>query len=468
MIFLRPLWLLLLLCIPFFMRRTIHSKQSNPWRGKIAPTLAPFVLVRRGKIPAVSGSPILLLLLWILGVIALAGPAIKQKIPTLSQTPTTVVVWDVNAFQTEADLTKSKTKLYDLLNALHEDAVALVLVDKYPYIITPPTRDKDIIKTFIPAVNRTVMPLPLHEPQNALPATRQLLAEKPGQIILFTNTTTPIQMPDTAILNFSGTSVPGTVAATVTDDDIQTLIGGKNNTGPLAQSEQTLTDYRDLGIFILFPMIPLFLYLFRRHVLLLALLGICSGAQAGFLTNPAQDAYAEKMHGITLYRQGQFDKAAETFQSFDDADSLYNMGNASAFAGNIEQALSFYDQVLKQNPDHTDALFNKEYIEKQLPPDSSANGQNNESDTDETNNTESETDQINENDDPSQTDADQNTEQPDTPQQMSDTRQSEEPADSSEQTQMNQNTQQLYQKIQNDPSRLLRYRIYQQYKRQAK
>ncbi len=68
-----------------------------------------------------------------------------------------------------------------------------------------------------------------------------------------------------------------------------------------------------------------------------------------------------------LYRDGQFEQAASLYGS--DAatvDSQYNHGNALAMGGQLEQALTAYDEALKLKPDDEDAVFNRELVTKLL------------------------------------------------------------------------------------------------------
>ena len=70
--------------------------------------------------------------------------------------------------------------------------------------------------------------------------------------------------------------------------------------------------------------------------------------------------------GSAQYKSGDFKGAIESLKQADDLDSLYNMGNALARAGNYEEAVGVYDKVLKQDPDNEDARYNKELLEKEL------------------------------------------------------------------------------------------------------
>lgn len=66
------------------------------------------------------------------------------------------------------------------------------------------------------------------------------------------------------------------------------------------------------------------------------------------------------------YRAGQYQQAAETLKDAASADGHYNRGNALAKAGQLQEALQAYQQTLKLDPNHADAKYNKELIEKQL------------------------------------------------------------------------------------------------------
>jgi len=66
------------------------------------------------------------------------------------------------------------------------------------------------------------------------------------------------------------------------------------------------------------------------------------------------------------YRAGEFDQAVEQYDQFDDADSLYNMGNAQANLKEFEQAIESYDAALKKNPELIDAKKNRDYIKELL------------------------------------------------------------------------------------------------------
>ena len=72
------------------------------------------------------------------------------------------------------------------------------------------------------------------------------------------------------------------------------------------------------------------------------------------------------------YRAGDFEAAANNFnddESFSNqqrADRLYNKATAQAKNNQLEQALETYQQALELNPEHEDAIFNKDLVEQLL------------------------------------------------------------------------------------------------------
>lgn len=65
------------------------------------------------------------------------------------------------------------------------------------------------------------------------------------------------------------------------------------------------------------------------------------------------------------YKNGEFEQAASLF-SADNAVSAYNKGNALAQLGDLEGAISFYQQALEMQPDFADAKANKALLEQLL------------------------------------------------------------------------------------------------------
>lgn len=70
--------------------------------------------------------------------------------------------------------------------------------------------------------------------------------------------------------------------------------------------------------------------------------------------------------GMALYQAGDYEGAADAFAQSKDINAGYNLGNAFAKAGQLEQAVLTYREVLRENPEHTDARANLTLIEELL------------------------------------------------------------------------------------------------------
>ena len=149
--------------------------------------------------------------------------------------------------------------------------------------------------------------------------------------------------------------------------------------------ERTTTRRQDDGYWLLWLALPLGLIGWRRGALALvafSLAWVPSGpARAldwdGLWQTPEQRApqlieedpasAAGKLtdplwRGTALYRDDQYDSAANAFANGDSADAHYNRGNALARAGKPEAALDAWQKALEKNPDHDAARQNREVI----------------------------------------------------------------------------------------------------------
>lgn len=70
--------------------------------------------------------------------------------------------------------------------------------------------------------------------------------------------------------------------------------------------------------------------------------------------------------GTAHYRAGNYAAAIADFSESDDIESLYNLGNALAFAERLQESVAAYTRVLELNPQHQDAAHNKAIVEDLL------------------------------------------------------------------------------------------------------
>lgn len=177
----------------------------------------------------------------------------------------------------------------------------------------------------------------------------------------------------------------------VGDEDIERILSlaqvrRKQN----AQSDvsQTTEIWQDQGVWLVFILLPLALLAFRREALLLLVfiaaipvsepsyaldwddLWLNDNQQAARVMQQGDFKQAmEKFSqpdwkGAASYRAGEYETAAREFSGSEDMRNQYNLGNALARAGKLQEALSVYEQVLKQDAGHEDAKFNKSLVER--------------------------------------------------------------------------------------------------------
>ena len=93
-------------------------------------------------------------------------------------------------------------------------------------------------------------------------------------------------------------------------------------------------------------------------------------ASQAFNAGDAQQA-AERFNdpawkGVASYRAGDYEGALQSLEALNDANSLYNKGNALARLGRYPKAIKAYEEVLKLEPDHEDARYNRDLVQQTL------------------------------------------------------------------------------------------------------
>jgi Ca-activated chloride channel family protein len=93
------------------------------------------------------------------------------------------------------------------------------------------------------------------------------------------------------------------------------------------------------------------------------------GAQAlarGDATAAADLFESPSWRAAAHYESGDFAAAEAAFEGLPGLSDRYNHGNALARAGRLEDAMAVYDGVLAEDPDHPDARFNRDLVERLL------------------------------------------------------------------------------------------------------
>ncbi|TFH72336.1 VWA domain-containing protein [Gammaproteobacteria bacterium LSUCC0112] len=490
--FLRPLWLIALLPALFFVRRLWHlDAQGTAWHKVIDQSLLPYLL-NSTKNTSQRLPLYMLMVVWTLAVLALAGPTwSKQTQPVQQRQDALVIVLDLtlgmfaNDFEPNR-ITVARRKIMDILDARTEGQTALVVYGGEAHLVTPLTDDSISIRALVPALNPNIMPVIGNNPGHAVQMARQLMNEAAavnGRILLLTAGIPPEQnnaiwdslndgrypLSIIGIGSTQGAPIPAAngdylrdsngqmVVSTLNRDNLITLTAQLNgryqdisidnadiefilaeslmaDADSYLEADEEVELWYDAGPWLLLLLVPLCALCFRRGwILQLAIIG-----GALLLVSPPQPAWAQQTNtpiplsddgmsdemmmntlpigsqpgqavpaqpktgfdirslwlnrdqrglrameeedpvtaavlfensawrGAANYRAGNYSGAIAEFSLGDDLDSKFNLGNALAFAERFEESIAAYQSVLDLQPDHADALKNKEIVEKLL------------------------------------------------------------------------------------------------------
>ena len=100
----------------------------------------------------------------------------------------------------------------------------------------------------------------------------------------------------------------------------------------------------------------------------------------GLHSEAAQVFENPEWKGLSHFRSGNLENALEEWKEIDSPRSLFNQGNALAKLGKLDQAIDRYDQVLEREPEHSDARFNRDLLKKLLEEQDKQKQQNQEQD----------------------------------------------------------------------------------------
>jgi Ca-activated chloride channel homolog len=446
--FIRPLFLLGLVPAVILVATLgfLHSRNSS-WHKAVDATLLPFLLEQntrsRQYLPLYG-----LLSIWVLSIIALAGPAWQQiPSPVQEREDAMVIVQDLSLSMYSTDLNPSRLvraqrKLIDILNSRKEEGqTALVVYAGSAHTVTPLTDDIATINNMVSALDPNIMPLLGSKPEEGIRLAVELLENaqlNEAKILLVTdginradlagirdilngtfhslvilgvgtdegapiptnegflrdqNNAIVIPSLNRSLLEELAESVNGRYAdAVLSDDDIdylleQTLLDETRN---LRDVEQEFDTWSEAGPWLLLLVLPLAALAFRRGWLLSICLMI--------FISPQQQAYAlgwadiwsnKNQQGVQAFNTDEFDNAAGLFEDgnwraasyYRNGDyqaalnelnaqtglnANYNKGNTLARLKRYADAIAAYDEVLAEQPDHTDALFNKAIVQNLL------------------------------------------------------------------------------------------------------
>ncbi|WP_087000650.1 vWA domain-containing protein [Rhizobium sullae] len=189
-------------------------------------------------------------------------------------------------------------------------------------------------------------------------------------------------------------SVSGVQVATVTldDGDVDWIVR-RIQSAFTQKTDEGLQRWRDFGWYLTIPIALLVILTFRRGhkihwlgmlVVLLLPLGVAPKAEAADLVDAwlTQDQQGQRYfrsgdygaaadhfedlawRGAALYRAGHYQDAIDAFAQSTDAGSYYNQGNALMHLDKAEEAITAYQQALKQRPAWPEAEANLKLAER--------------------------------------------------------------------------------------------------------
>lgn len=437
--FIHPQWLLAALPLALLLPWIKNGIRGS---GLIAPHLAKLLSGADNFSKKNKHWPIALLAVaWLFSIIALAGPSWqKREMPAISLEGARVLVMDMSRSMYATDilpnrLTQARFKALDMLPGWKEGSTGLVTYAADGYIISPLTEDAETLKALIPSLSPNIMPIPGSNAAAGVQQAIDLLKQAgfaQGDIIIISDGMTgsestatlaavkntryrvsilaigtqegaPIRLPDGRLLEQYGKPI-------ITKLALNTLSPVTQKTGGILQMWQptnrdvdniiayTATPQGDItqqskikieekindGFWLLFPVIILALFGFRRGVVLSTLVMLLptqpvtaapfktddQTAYQQFQTGEYQQAAAAfqspAWKGIAQYKAGDYQGAIDTLSTLSDPTSRYNLGNAYAQAGDLKAAKETYETLLKTDADNEDAKNNLKVIEEAL------------------------------------------------------------------------------------------------------
>ena len=444
--FLRPAWFLVLPLLLALVWWALRARgRGGVWSRVCDAALLPFI-VQGGVVDLKSRVAWLLAGAGALAVVALAGPVWdRQPTPVFRTEGALVIALDLSASMMSADikptrLERARFKVADLLRARKTGQTALVVFAAQAFVVTPLTNDVQTLAAHLQVLDPMIMPSQGSEPATALELAGKLLTQggmPNGHILLITDGADEAAMArardaasaasyslsvlgmgtadgapvpdasgdfikaangalvmshlDAASLEALAGAAHGIYLDSRADDADVSALAHYLDDDRAANAERmeklATNQWREVGPWLLLPLLPLAALAFRRGVLvLMAALLLATlaprAAEADWWRTPDQAGQAAfEQHdyqgavqsfqdptwrAAARYRSGDFAGASADLQNKDNALAHYNRGNALARQGQLAEALAAYDAALKLAPRDADAHYNRELVAKAL------------------------------------------------------------------------------------------------------
>ena len=446
--FLHPWWLILVLALPLVLW-LIYAPKYAQWQEWVDAKLAPFVLTGN-RVSSQRWQLVVLGLIWVLTVFALAGPSWqKREVPVYNNPHALVIGLDLSISMWTKDvapdrLNQARFKMLDILNQRKDGQTALIVFAGDAFVVTPLTTDNVTIAEQIKNLTPDIMPALGSRLAPAITQAQQLLTQanaQQGDILLLTDglddavraveaaqsaSSAGFTVSTLAIGTEKGAPIPIPNQSFLKDDQGKTIVAEVNKTAIAAVAnagqglalETTVNDseikqlqalweqhlqaqapqlqnqqvevWLNAGYWLLIPLIPLVLGMFRRGWLVLAVVVLVSARPDAVLALEVGDLFKtpdqqamQAMHNqafkqaeqqfqrpdwkaAAAYEGKNWAEAEQFYKNQTTVEGRYNYANTLAKQGKLSEALNAYDQVLAQAPQHEDASYNRKLVEEAL------------------------------------------------------------------------------------------------------
>ncbi len=453
--FLRPWWgLLVLLWAPLLWWWGRHRRGDRALQRLVdAPLLAHVTVGAAG-----AGHRAWHVVPWLaatLATLALAGPT-WSRLPQASyrQDAAQVVVVSLSPRMLATDvkpdrMRRVRYKVHDLLHANPDGSNALVAYAGAAFVVAPLSADAHALDELVNALSPRVMPVAGDDAAAAIRTGEGLLlrAGQPhGQLVMVTDTAgrdarvaaqaahrkgvqvsvlgvgatgrTPVRTSDGQVLRDDDgqplmatrddaalralAAAGGGVYAPMDDGgrDIETLRAARNHAGDHVAARHRVSQWRDMGPWLLLPLLALVALGFRRGWLLILPLALlpwlpvraeaagpvpaastvaswswwwrngdqraAAALHDGDAARARRAARSPAMRGAAAFRDGDMTAAAREFGQLDDAEGWYNRGNTLAAQHKYQRAIAAWGEALRRDPDMADAKANRDAVRQWL------------------------------------------------------------------------------------------------------
>ncbi len=462
--FLRPLWLLLIpVALLLFWQFQKSQNVLERYQKFVAPHLLKHLLIGTKK--KWSFKPIhMIIIIIVVGTIAVAGPTWKRELPpfTEDKAPLTIVL-SLSESMDAIDISprrleRSKQKIRELLKLRPGARTALFVYAGSAHMVLPLTTDSKIIELFLSSLTSSLMPNDGSNTLEVLDVVTEYLSDEevPGTILFITDEIEkksfnaiseisdssrnqvivlavgtskggPITMGSNRFrLNKNGSrriaklnveslkqlrddyNIPVTTI-TIDNSDVEWIQRNIQTHLQITQQVEAKTQWIEYGYYLLFPLVILMLFWFRKgwlvkwvaFVLFYLSFNVNSiNAQDTLNTTTVKDSIETKNYelfwnlwmtndqqGRYYFEEGEYEKAADKFEDnmwkgisyyksekYEDAisqfammnnsESNFYLGNSYAQIKNYELGKDSYKEAIAQKNDFHEAEYNLKLIEE--------------------------------------------------------------------------------------------------------